>query len=388
VYGTDPYDTDSDGVVDHVVVVHAGAGQENTPGNTDLIWSHRWAVLDADPLTPGSQSLRPDGVQVYGYIMVSEFSPIGVVTHEFGHDLGLPDLYDTDRSSEGVGVWDLMGGGSWNGFPPGSSPAHPNAWSRMRLGWANMIDITTALVGTSIRAVEASGDVYRLRVRTTSLGDESFLIENRQPIGFDAALPGFGLLIWHVDDTVAGNDNDAHRLVDLEEADEATSGDRPLDASDPWRDTTTGFGPDTVPNSAAYDGSETGWRVRDISASGDPMTATIAKTIGTDVAVSEIRIPPHSARNEPVVATVVVRNEGVTPEDIEVTADLYYERVEATALVASATFQASGLAAGTSTTFDMMVKASEIFAARRRFIVGPPLGRFTGLCRWRVRSSR
>ncbi len=355
-----PFDTDSDGVVDHVIVVHAGAGQENTPGNTDLVWSHRWAVLDADPLTPGSQSLRPDGVQVYGYIMVSEFSPIGVVTHEFGHDLGLPDLYDTDRSSEGVGVWDLMGGGSWNGFPPGSSPAHPNAWSRLRLGWANVLDVTTALVGTSVPAVEASGDVYRLRVRTTSLGDEYFLIENRQPTGFDAALPGFGLLIWHVDDTVAGNDNDAHRLVDLEEADETTSGDRPLDASDPWRDTTTGFGPDTVPNSHAYDGSETGWRVRDISASGNPMTATIAKTIGTDAAVSEIRIPPHAARNESVVATVVVRNEGVTPEGIEVTADLYYERVEATALVASATFQDSGLAAGTSTTFDVTFTASEI----------------------------
>jgi len=355
-----PFDADGDGVVDHVVVVHAGAAQENTPGDTDLIWSHRWAVLDADPLTPGSQALRADGVQIFGYIMVSEFSPIGVVTHEFGHDLGLPDLYDTDRTSEGVGVWDLMGGGSWNGFPPGSSPAHLSAWSRMRLGWATVIDVTTSLVGASINAVETSGDVYRLRIRTTFSGDEYFLVENREAIGFDAGLPGFGLLIWHVDDTIASNEDDAHRWVDLEEADEATSGDRPLDAADPWRDSATGFGPDTVPNSDAYDGSETGWRVRDISSTGDPMTATIAKTIGTDVAIPEIRIRPHVARNTQVVATVVLRNEGVTPEDIVATADVYLDRLEPTALVTSDTFEDAGLAAGTSTTFDVTFTPTEI----------------------------
>src|SRR5437762_4652665 len=52
-----PFDTNGDGVVDHLMVVHAGAGQESNPGQKDLIWSHRWDVLDADPTTPGSQSL-------------------------------------------------------------------------------------------------------------------------------------------------------------------------------------------------------------------------------------------------------------------------------------------------------------------------------------------
>src|SRR5439155_1228025 len=122
------FDTNGDGVVDHLMVVHAGAGQESSPSNKDLIWSHRWAVLDADPTTPGSQSQTADGVQIYGYTMESEDFVIGTVAHEFGHDLGLPDLYDTDGSSAGAGIWDIMSLGSWNGAPAGSSPAHMSAW--------------------------------------------------------------------------------------------------------------------------------------------------------------------------------------------------------------------------------------------------------------------
>src|SRR5207249_1022515 len=73
------FDTNGDGVVDHLMVVHAGAGQESSPSNKDLIWSHRWAVLDADPTTPGSQSQTADGVQIYGYTMESEDFVIGTV---------------------------------------------------------------------------------------------------------------------------------------------------------------------------------------------------------------------------------------------------------------------------------------------------------------------
>src|SRR5712691_2964432 len=129
------FDTNGDGVVDHLMVVHAGAGQESNPSSKDLIWSHRWAVLDADPTMPGSQPLTADGVQIYGYTMESEDFVIGTVAHEFGHDLGLPDLYDTDGSSKGAGVWDIMSLGSWTGAPAGSSPAHLSAWSLLRLGW-------------------------------------------------------------------------------------------------------------------------------------------------------------------------------------------------------------------------------------------------------------
>src|SRR5207245_1970433 len=83
--------------------------------------------------------------------------------------------------------------------------------------------------------------------------------------------------LWHVDESQTSNDVDTHRLLDLEEADEALTGDHPTDSGDPWHDTATGWGPDTVPDSRSYSGSETEWRIRDISASGATMPATIAR---------------------------------------------------------------------------------------------------------------
>src|SRR5256886_7025856 len=342
------FDTNRDGVVDHLMVVHAGPGQESSPSNKDLIWSHRWDVLDADPTTPGSQSLTADGVQIYGYTMESEDFVIGTVAHEFGHDLGLPDLYDTDGSSAGAGVWDTMSLGSWNGNPAGSSPAHMSAWSLMRLGWVTPTDVTTSLVGTSIDAVETSGKVFRLSIPGTT--QEYFLIENRQPLGFDAALPGSGLLIWHVDDSQTSNDQDTHRLVDLLEADEASTGDHPVDASDPWHDTASGWGPETVPDSRAYDGAATGWRVRDISASGATMIATIAHDVTKDLAVSAIRLPFTEAVGAVVQTQTDVRNEGVQPANVTLHGEVHRDMLQPSTRVTTATFNRPTVGAQTTAT--------------------------------------
>src|SRR6266705_99338 len=268
------FDTNGDGVVDHLTVVHAGAGQESG-GSSDLIWSHRWAVLDADPTVPGSQSLTADGVQIYGYTMESEDSPVGVMAHEFGHELGLPGA--------------------------------------------------------------------------SSL--ESFLVENRQSVGFDAALPGSGLLIWHVDDSLSSNEVDAHRLLDLEEADEGLTGDHPSDAGDPWHDTASGWGPDTSPDSRAYSGADTGWRVRDISASGATMVATIAREITRDLAVSAIRLPFTDAVGNAVNVSIDVRNEGAQPADVALDASVYRDAVAAASRVAQRSFVRTGLASQTTATF-------------------------------------
>ena len=345
------FDTNGDGVVDHLMVVHAGAGQESNPGQKDLIWSHRWAVLDADPTTPGSQSLTADGVQIYGYTMESEDFVVGTATHEFGHDLGLPDLYDTDGSSHGAGIWDPMAEGSWNGNPAGSSPAHMSAWSLMRLGWVTPTDVTTSLVGTSIDAVETSGKVFRLSIPGSI--QEYFLIENRQPLGFDAGLPGSGLLIWHVDDSQTSNDQDTHRLVDLLEADEASTGDHPVDASDPWHDTASGWGPETVPDSRAYDGAATGWRVRDISASGATMIATIAHDVTKDLAVSAIRLPFTEAVGAVVQTQTDVRNEGVQPANVTLQVEVYRDMLQPSTRVTTATFNRPIVGAQTTATFSV-----------------------------------
>src|SRR3989454_11637794 len=120
------FDTDHNGVVDHLMIVHAGAGQESHANQTDLIWSHSWVV--------GGPSLIVDGAQGAAYTRGAEGSPLGVSVHEFGHDLGLPDLYDTDYSSDAAGVSDVLSQGAWNGAPRGSSPAMLSAWSRIWLG--------------------------------------------------------------------------------------------------------------------------------------------------------------------------------------------------------------------------------------------------------------
>lgn len=285
------FDGNGDGVVDHVVVVHAGGAQEGNPSSTTLIWSHRWAVIDSNPTVPGAQELRADGVQIYGYIMISEDSPIGVVVHELGHDLGLPDLYDTDSSSRGVGKWCVMGTGSWNAIPPnrpGTSPSHFSAWAKVTLGWITPIEVTAPLLDQAIAAVESSPTVFRLTIRETGNGDEYFLVENRQPIGTDAALPAHGLLIWHVDDSRVDNDDDTHRLVDLEEADEA-QGENPEQATDVWEDNLVGFGPETVPNSNGIGNLRTGWKVRNISPSAATMRADLSKEVDDDLAVVRMR---------------------------------------------------------------------------------------------------
>src|SRR5205809_818421 len=350
------FDTNGDGVVDHLMVVHAGAGQESNPGQKYLIWSHRCDVRDADPTTPGSQSLTADGVQIYGYTMESEDFVVGTVAHEFGHDLGLPDLYDTVGSSHGAGIWDIMSEGSWNGNPAGSSPAHMSAWSLIRLGWVTPTDVTTSLVGTSIDAVETSGRVFRLNNPGNSL--EYFLIENRQPLGFDAALPGGGLLIWHVDDSDTPNDQDTHRRLDRLEADEGSTGDHPVDASDPWHDTASGWGPETVPDSRAYDGSATGWRVRDVSASGATMIATIAHDVTKDLAVSAIRLPFTQAVGALVPTQTDVRNEGAQPANVTLQVEVYRDTLQPSTRVTTATFNRPIVGAQTTATFSLNFTAT------------------------------
>ncbi|MDH4232841.1 MAG: M6 family metalloprotease domain-containing protein, partial [Nitrospirota bacterium] len=130
-----PYDSDNDGFVDSLFVIHAGRGGENS-GNSNDIWSHKWAT--SYNVDTGSKNALNNTVYVRTYSTEPEYwyalhdMTIGVYAHEYGHILGLPDLYDTDYTSQGVGRWSLMAGGSWNGTL-GDTPAHMDAWSKYRL---------------------------------------------------------------------------------------------------------------------------------------------------------------------------------------------------------------------------------------------------------------
>lgn len=240
-----PDSGDDDGEVDALFIVHAGPGGEETGSETE-IWSHKWNL-------PGGPA-TVDGVLAFSYTTEPEewgiTSPsttagdlisIGVFCHEFGHVLGLPDLYDTSGlpgASEGVGEWDLMGSGLYNhrlGEETGSCPAHLSAWSKAMLGWIEPISVSRDSTGITIPPVETSGVAYRLWTNGIDAG-EYFLVENRQPIGFDEALvrgtferdstAAHGLLILHVDTAILGNNTATHKMVDVEEGGgiEGTSG--------------------------------------------------------------------------------------------------------------------------------------------------------------------
>lgn len=122
-----------DGVVDHLVLVHAGRDKSAGGGaeGTYAIWAHAGNVLRGHQV-PGT------GLKVANYIVQPEDSGVGVFAHEFGHDLGLPDLYDNFSGGESdVDFWDLMASGSHAGPLFQAMPAHMGAWSKYVLGWTN-----------------------------------------------------------------------------------------------------------------------------------------------------------------------------------------------------------------------------------------------------------
>ncbi len=162
----DRYDCDLDGIydeadgyVDHFQLVHAGQGEEEGGGaqGEDAIWSHRWyanfdptyssgpsGVEDQD--YPGDEGNCPfggyevpgTGIWVGDYTIEPENGAVGVFAHEYAHDLGLPDLYDTSGGENGTSFWTLMSGGSWASTSEdsiGDRPTHMDAWSKYVSGW-------------------------------------------------------------------------------------------------------------------------------------------------------------------------------------------------------------------------------------------------------------
>jgi immune inhibitor A len=223
-------------------------------------------------------AFNADGTSIFAYLTVPEDSRIGVCAHELGHLLfGWPDLYDTDSSSEGLGNWCLMAGGSWNSN--GDVPAHPSAWCKVNQGWAS-VQTHTANGVVSIADVKTSHTVHRLW-KDGAPGNEYFLLENRQRTGFDTHLPGDGLLVYHVDEAIATNANENHPKVKLMEADgqrHLHNGANRGDAGDsyPGSSGNTAFNGTSNPNSKSYGNVDTCVAITNIGPSGPTMSARLA----------------------------------------------------------------------------------------------------------------
>ncbi|MCA9224706.1 MAG: M6 family metalloprotease domain-containing protein, partial [Planctomycetales bacterium] len=204
------FDTDGDGFVDGIFLIHAGGGAEAEPDpnkRRDMIWSHKWVLP-----TPFINS----GVQVFAYSTEPEDGRVGVFAHEFGHVLGLPDLYDSTYRSRGIGDWCLMAGGSWGGG--GDQPCRMSAWCLSELGWLKPTNVKSARTLKLDTLEKSAKGAYRLWTKGKS-GPEYFLIENRQQVGRDISLPGSGLAVWHIDESQSGNTNPLSYRVALVQAD-------------------------------------------------------------------------------------------------------------------------------------------------------------------------
>jgi immune inhibitor A len=310
------YDNDGDGYVDGVVIVHTGPGAEFKGGDVNYIWSHKWSTRSP---------MLKDGKFIFEYSMQPEYwsAPgditLGVFVHELGHLLfGLPDLYDTDYSSKGIGRWSLMAGGSWNGpGGMGDSPAHPDAWSRIQCGFTTATNVTSNVTAQALPSVEttSSGAIYRLW-SNGSAGNQYFLLENRRRTGYDTYLPSEGLLIWHIDESVpptTGNDNEwypghttsGHYLVALEQADNVYALEKNMDngsTGDPFPGSTskTSFTGLTAPSTNDYAGPGTLVAVNNISAAGPTMTADLSVSLAADAGdyADDNAIPSGFALNQ------------------------------------------------------------------------------------------
>ncbi len=148
----DRYDMDGDGItnepdgyIDHFQAVHAGPGEE-AGAPESAIWSHRWAAGQAGLGVEGPSQYLPLGgieigdsdVWIRDYTTEPENGGLGVFAHEFGHDLGLPDYYDTAGGENGTAFWTLMSSGSWLGHGDGdigTTPNHMGPDEKLFLGW-------------------------------------------------------------------------------------------------------------------------------------------------------------------------------------------------------------------------------------------------------------
>lgn len=262
------YDTDGDGLIDNVYVFYAGAGEADG-GSPDTVWPHSWDVRS------GGIKLTVDGVTVAHYACSNEWDTmtarpdgIGTFVHEFSHVMGLPDLYHTTQMVYYTPCeYNVLDYGCYNN--ESRTPPFYTAYERNAMGWVEPIMLDKTM-NVSLDNISTG----KFGLIATEKDTEFFLLENRQLEGWDAYIPGHGMVIWHIDFVSSVftrnvvNNTQNHQYVDLVEANNIPNGSSWTTMQGwtfPGSTNVTSFTANTKPALQSWDGKPIDMPITDIT---------------------------------------------------------------------------------------------------------------------------
>lgn len=266
-------DIDNDSIIDYVMIIHAGDDAAST-GNVNDIWSHAWETSPFLINGFGFKYYATTSEYIYDSYYGLDYRKIGIDAHEFGHLLGLPDLYDYSGNSYGAGDYSLMAYGTWSSN--GYIPTHLDAWSKFKLGWSNTIiyDPSQSNTNITIDNAEINNTNHLFKSKNSN---EYFILENRQHISFDYLLSANGILIWKINELKTYNDNEICYKVGLLQADGQKHLENKINLGDqgdsfPGSYNIRSFNSTTNPNTQLCDGTYSNLSIINISDSSNTMT--------------------------------------------------------------------------------------------------------------------